>query len=526
MTRTPASPAPGRRASRRGLLLVGAGTLLLVLVVLLALSAWGERWFALFAPDEDLEEEVDPSALPRQLPEEEVRFQPASFEVAAARDPRDLRAVVVERSVVQGIAVREVRFSSRAWDRWGRWRSIRLQGYLALPPGASPRQRRPIVITAHGLGGHATPQAATEICRNLDVVALALSAPGQGASGGEGVSGEDARPLFATLPDVRGSWLHAYTYALLRAITLAQRQPEADPRAVVLTGNSLGGLAVLVANGVDDRIRGVLAVSASGALASATEDGSWLQRLVRSAGGLKPEGPEARALFEGLDPLAFADRQRGAVTLLIGAQDEFFPLGQALATYRALRAPAKSLAVLPDYDHGWYFARGCPAACMPGVAARPASCPGPSSCPARCPTGAHAPYCGPEASYDHHDAFIGRWSALLRALVARHAARPARPFASPPPPPTVERREREVIVRAAGPAPRAVRLAVSDDGGFTYRQSLLARDADGGYRLRRQVRPSALLLAEVELDDGVVASSLPSLPPGFHPRVRPFRPQP
>jgi dienelactone hydrolase len=492
---TSSTRAVGRRDPRwRGLFFLGAGTLLLVSLVF---SAWGER------------------------------FHPARFDLEAARDPRDLEAVVIGGgSVAQGITVREVRFASRAWDRWGRSRPIRLQAFLAVPPGAYPRHSKPIVITAHGLGGHATAEAASEICRNLDVVALAISAPGLGASEGEGVTAEDARPLFTTVPDVRGSWLYAYTYALLRAITLAQLQPEADPQAVVLTGNSMGGLAALVANGVDDRIRGVLAVSAGGALAWATDQGSWLERLVRSAGALGPEGPEARALFRGLDPLAFADRQHGAVYFLIGAQDEFFPLGQALATYRALQSPSKSLALVADYDHGWYFGHGCPAPCMPGEPSPSMHCPAAPSCPARCPAATRPPYCGPEASYNNHDAFIGRWSALLRALVARHAARPARPFAAPPPPPTVERRDHEVIVRVVGPAPRAVRLAVSDNGGFTYGQFLLARGGDGSYRLRRSVPSSALLFAEVELDDHVVATSMPSLPRGFRPRVRPFGPQP
>lgn len=451
------------------------------------------------------------------------RLRPASFDLAAARDARDLEVAVAGELHAHGVAVRELRFASRVWDRLGRSRAVRLQAFLAVPPGAYRRQSKPIVITAHGLGAQATPEAAAEICRNLDVVALAISAPGMGGSEGEGVSAEDARPLFATVPDLRGSWLYGYTYALLRAITLAQRQPEADPRAVVLTGNSIGGIAVLVANGVDDRIAGVLAVSTGGALGKATAEGSWLRRLIRSS-GLEPDGPEVRALFRGLDPIGFAGRQRGAVYYLIGAQDEFFPLGQALATYRALRAPAKSLALVADYDHGWYFGHGCPARCMPPRrGADPVACP--TACPTRCGS-ARSPYCGPQSSYNNHEAFIGRWSTLLRALVAKHAARPRRPYAAPPPPPRVERGDREVVVRPVGPAPRAVRLAVSDDGGFTYRQHLLARDGDGGYRLRREVARSALVFAEVELADGVVASSLPSLRPGFRPRVRAFGPQP
>jgi dienelactone hydrolase len=456
------------------------------------------------------------------------RFRPATFDLAAARDARDLdlAEVAASRRVTDGVTVREVRFTSRAWDARGRSRPIRIQGFLAVPPGVYPPRSKPVVITAPGLGAYATPEAAGEICRNLDVVALAVSAPGAGASEGEGVTPEDAGPLFATVPDVRGSWLYAYTYALLRAITLAQEVPEADPQAVVLTGNSIAGVAVLVANGVDDRVRGVLAVSTSGGLARATAQGSWLRRLVRSANGLRPDGPPVRALFRALDPLAFAGRQHGAVYLLTGAQDEFFPLGQVVTTYRALQAPAKSLAIVADYDHGWYFGYGCPAHCMPGSQdddrARPTACPAAPVCPTQCPSPARPPYCGPQASYNNQDGFIGRWSTLLRALVAHHAARPPRPFAAPPPPPTVERRAGVVIVRPVGPRPRAVRLAVSDNGGHTFGQFVLARDADGAYRLRRPVPPTAILIAEIELEGNVVATSVPDLPPRFRPRVRPF----
>jgi dienelactone hydrolase len=456
------------------------------------------------------------------------RFQPAVFDLDAARDPRDLEAaeVAASRHVTDGVTVREVRFTSRAWDAHGRSRPIRIQGFLAVPPGVYPPHTKPVVITAPGLGAHATPEAAGEICRNLDVVALAISAPGAGASEGEGVTPADARALFATVPDVRGSWLYAYTYALLRAITFAQQQPEADPQAVVLTGNSIAGVAILVANGVDDRVRGVLAVSTSGDLARATSAGSWLKRLVQSAGELKPDSREVRALYRALDPLAFAAQQHGAVYLLTGAQDEFFPLGQAVSTYRALEAPAKSLAIVADYDHGWYFGYGCPAHCMPGYRGdewtRPVACPTAPVCPTRCPAQVRPPYCGPQVSYNNQDAFIGRWSALLRALVAHHAARPPRPFVAPPPPPTVERRARQVIVRPVGPVPHAVRLAISDNGGYTYGQFVLARHPDGTYRLHRRVSPAAILIAEVELESNVVATAVPDLPPRFRARVRQF----
>jgi len=473
-------------------------------------------------------------------------FAPARFDLTAARRLSDLDAeeIVGSARIIDGAPVREVRFDSTMWSPRGEPHPIRIQAFVALPPGPIEPHSKPAVVHAHGLGAAGDPEQAANLARNLDVVALSISAPGLGGSEGQGPTAEDPRPIFETIPDVRGSWLYAYTHAILRAITYLQSRPEVDPQAIVVTGASMGGLASFIAGGVDDRIRGVLPVSASGGLARAAAENTWFRRLVLSAGGLKPEDPAARAFFRGLDPLAFAGRQKGAVYLLTGAQDEFFPLDQVVATWRALHAPAKSLAVVADYDHGWYFGFGCPARCMPGApsssatapatetpagsgAAPPPPCPRAPTCPAACADGAAPPYCGPEASYNRLDDFNARWALLLRALVAQHAARPRRPFGPPPPAPFVARRRDQVVVRPVSLlALRAVRVAVSEDGGLTYGQFPLERAPDGAYHLHRRVSDHAILLAELEAEDGTVASSVPILPRGFRPHVRPFGPHP
>jgi dienelactone hydrolase len=442
------------------------------------------------------------------------RFSPAAFDLAAARSA-DLGAVFgPRRDAGHGISLEEVSFVSTGWKADGQARPIRIRGVLARPvaPG-----RRPVVLVAHGLGAKAEPDVAVEIARNLDVVALALSAPGLGGSEGDPVTFEDPRALFATVPDVRGSWLYAYVFALLRGISLAQALPDVDPRAVVLSGNSLGGIASLIANGVDDRIGGVLAMSASGGLAAAAEEGSWFRALVEAAGGLKLGDRQPRAFFRALDPLAFASTQHGSVYLLSGAQDEFFPMDQAIRTFRAIQAPSKSLALLADYDHGWYFGAGCPARCMPGAPKAAADCP--ADCPRSCP--ARWPYCGPQASYNRHEEVTARWSLLLRSLVAQVAHRP---FEPPSPTPVVERRADEIIVWVGMVQARSVRLAISDNGGFTYGQVLLPPLADHSYSLRRALPKQAIVFAEVEGPDGAVVTSIPELPAGFVPPVRPFSP--
>lgn len=469
-------------------------------------------------------------------------YRPASFDLDSARRRDDLAATEVpgsQRELDPGtdhaVRLTEFTFGSTAWD--GGAHPIRIRAVVAVPQRAAPAHSRPGIVFAHGLGGKADPQTAAELARNLDAVALSLSGPGLGGSEGTALVPEDPHALFAGAKDIRQSWLYAYVYAVLRSITYLQTRDEVDPGAIAVTGFSLGGLATFIANGVDSRIRGALPVAAAGGLAQAAAADTWLRRLVQSSGGLKPEDPGPQALFRSLDPLAFARRQKGAVFMLVGAQDEYFPLPQVAQTFNALRAPHKSLTLVADYDHGWYFGGGCPAACMPGGAgssggAGAADCPK-DKCPARCPDGSRPPYCGLQASYNRQSDFGARWSALLKALVGRHVVQPPRPVPPLPPPPEVELRDGpegaggaggEVLVRPQGEA-RVVRLLLSGDCGYTFSQPELPRDPDGAYRYRLNVA-NPVLFAEVESPAGAVVTSSPIWAPACKPSLRPFGPRP
>lgn len=449
----------------------------------------------------------------------------ASFDLRGARAQDDLFAVELSSRarIVDGISLHEVSFNSLTWDD-GSARPIRIQAFVAIPPGKYPPHSKPAVVFAHGLGDKADPQAAVDLSRHLDVVALALSGPGLGGSEGRPLTPEDPRALFAGGQDIRKSWLYVYVYAILRAITYLQTRPEVDAQAIALSGFSLGGIATFIANGVDDRIRAALPVAAAGGLLPAATEDTWLRKLVLSVPGQKLEDPGPAALFRLLDPLHYAGRQRGAVYMLIGAQDEYFPLPQAIRTYAAIRAPAKNLTLVPDYDHGWFFGGGCPARCMPG-GPRPASCPPAPLCPESCPQGSQPPYCGPEASYNRHADFTLRWSQLLRTLIARHVARRPRPLPLAPVAPKVVRDADGVSVTPVESA-SAVRLAISHDCGFTYNQIPLTRAPDGTYRYAQKVPAAAIVFAEVESAQGAIATSLPAWPPTCQLRVREFGPRP
>ena len=246
----------------------------------------------------------------------------------------------------------------------------------------------------------------------------------------------------------------------------------------MVTGNSMGAVASFIANGVDDRIQGILTVNGGGALAGSAAAGSWMGRLLQQATGRPATDPQVKAYFAALDPLSFAERQHGAVYMLGGAQDEFFPLPQLLTTFNRIRAPAKSLALVADYDHQWYFGTGCTARCMPGAPTSAATWPASVRVRRRaarkqCPPGQRWPYCGPHASYNRSEEAVARWGAAVASAGGPARRHPRRAFGPPPPAPIVKRKGDDIQVTVSGPQPRAVRLAISDNGGFTWGQVLL-----------------------------------------------------
>ena len=462
-------------------------------------------------------------------------MRPATFDLKAVRRIDDLNVEERKTQIESppSVHVKEIRFTSTSWDENGVAKPIRIQAFVAIPTSADPSKqpaiKLPGLVSAHGLGSKADPRDIAELARNLNVVALSLSAPGSGESEGIAPTPQDPRPIFCADKDLRASWLYQYVFAIMRAVTYLGTIPEVDPKGIVVTGFSMGGIATFIVGGTDDRVRAVMPVAASGGLASAAESETWWRRLILSANGMKPSDPGPRALFRRLDPLAFAPIQKGALYMLAGAQDEFFPLSEMIRTYKAVRASAKTLAIVADYDHGWYFGAGCPAACMPKSKTEPLQNPPAHCAKYQCPKtcAAEPPYCGKEGSYNRHEDFLARRSLLLRALIAQFAAHPKRSYSPSPPTPFVQRAREQVVVRVMmDPPPKTVRLAISQNGGYTFGQYELQRENDGAWHHRQAVSADAILIAEAEAADGAISTSIPVLPRTYRPVVRPFGPPP
>ena len=384
---------------------------------------------------------------------------------------------------------------------------IRIQAFVAVPPGSFPLHSKPAVVFAHGPGAKAdvrrrrSTSAATSMwwrCRCPDRGSAARKGPSR--------------------PPILSSCSSDKTISVATGCT-ATSTPSCAPSPLprpcrgglaggALTGFSLGGIATFIANGVDDHRwrpagRGqrrsrfgsgeetwLLAPRLSTAAAHGAAATDRRAADARSASLQPLADPGAQALFGKLDPLRYARRQSGPVYMLVGAQDEYFRLPQVLKTFGSLRGRHHRLSLVADYDHGWYFSIGCPPAACPGhrqprrqQARADRRLPSPPTCRRPAPKVAFPPYCGPQHSYNRSAGFLARWSALLRALVANHVARPRRPLSRTAWPRVVVSPQGRVGQPLA-PAGH-VRAAISLDCGCTFSQTELMPQPDGSYSLSR-----------------------------------------
>jgi ABC-2 type transport system ATP-binding protein len=215
---------------------------------------------------------------------------------------------------------------------------------------AGPAGRRPAVLLAHGFGGSKQDvrQQAEDLAADGYAV-LTWSARGFGRSTGK-----------IGLNDPRGE-----VADVSRLIDWLARQPQVeldkpgDPR-VGVAGGSYGGAISLLAAGYDHRVDAIAPAITYWNLADALFPNGvfkklWAGIFVNSGGGCDKFQPElcrmyervaeagkpdaqARQLLGARSPSAVADRIKAPTLLLQGQTDSLFPLGQADAAAKAIRA--------------------------------------------------------------------------------------------------------------------------------------------------------------------------------------------
>lgn len=284
----------------------------------------------------------------------------ALFDLDAIRDPAtlDLQVLSTETELdgLELVRIQELRYTS--WESDGCVvRPIRIEAYLALPQAnvGRPTSLGGLVV-AHGLGGYATSSAAVGPAADHGLATIAFSGPGQGQSEGWG---SEPDHLFDVLDVPSDAWFAEHAVAAMRAVTVLQSLPEVQDGRVALTGYSGGGVATIIANGVDDRLAAAIPVSATGFLdvAARNDPPGWQTALL---GGMTvpqtPDGPAWRAWEASIDPRHFLPTAHGLTLLINGAQDEFFPITSTSASFAALQGTGRDhrLTTIVDWDHGWF----------------------------------------------------------------------------------------------------------------------------------------------------------------------------
>ncbi|WP_193510995.1 alpha/beta fold hydrolase [Streptomyces griseoloalbus] len=222
---------------------------------------------------------------------------------------------------------------------------------------AGPGGRRPAVLLGHGFGGSKDDvrQQAEDLAHDGYAV-LTWSARGFGESTGR-----------IGLNDPRGE-----VADVSRLIDWLAKQPEVeldkdgDPR-VGMAGASYGGAIALLTAGYDDRVDAIAPAITYFDLADALFPNGvfkklWAGVFVNSGGGCQEFEPalcrmyervaeagtpdtEARELLQERSPSAVADRIDVPTLLVQGQTDSLFPLGQADAAAKAIRANGAPVGV-------------------------------------------------------------------------------------------------------------------------------------------------------------------------------------
>jgi dienelactone hydrolase len=241
----------------------------------------------------------------------------------------------------QSVLRRELIYTSHEF----RGEKIRIAAYVAIPKSETPL---PAMILGSG-----DMNAADAFSRRHNVVTMAIDRVGTGDSNGPPDSYNQA--WLDLSEDMRDGWMIQYVTNSLRAVTYLQQIPEVNPERIGLTGSSRGGTMALIANGVDSRIALTIPRATCGDILTAFDHDGWANQLYQHEDGSQGIPPKFRAFSIHGDPIHFGRTQHGKVMLILGAQDEYFPIYTVKTFWDAVPG-GMSLCLVPDWDHGLFGA--------------------------------------------------------------------------------------------------------------------------------------------------------------------------
>ena len=218
----------------------------------------------------------------------------------------------------------EVVYKSRGAD---------IEGLIRIPENRSGKQVPGIVLLP---GATVTKESEQGLARYLCDIGYASIAIDQRNLGGINMEG-DLRMFLNGEEPVQ----HKMVYDALSAAEVLRRQPGIDPDRILYLGESNGGRFAIIGCALDERARGVVAISTCG---------YGIDALVASG---RMKDPEVIRFYRSVDPDTYLDEISPRTFVMIHSlNDPVIPYDSAQQTYIKIGEP-KSLHVIEAERHGY-----------------------------------------------------------------------------------------------------------------------------------------------------------------------------
>ena len=206
---------------------------------------------------------------------------------------------------------------------------------------------RPTILYLHGYGEQYSDYL--PMLREFAAagfIVMGIDQPGSGNS-----TGYPALSPFTFLNVTNGpedSSLFHSVWAAARALTLLESLPFVRTDALIVAGNSMGGLVTFILSGIDSRVDGSIPMIAAGNFPNSLTSGSLMNLVVVPSYNIGSD--ELDNIVKWFDPLAYARLLTNPVLMMFGTDDQFFPITSMIDTIGAIQTEL-TLDIVPNWGH-------------------------------------------------------------------------------------------------------------------------------------------------------------------------------
>ena len=137
-------------------------------------------------------------------------------------------------------------------------------------------------------------------------------------------------------------------WAAARAVTLLESLPFVRTDALIVAGNSMGGLVTFILSGIDSRVDGSIPMIAAGNFLNSILSGSLINLVIVPTYTI--DSPEMHNIIKWFDPLAYIRLLTKPIFLMYGTNDQFFPITSIMDTINAIQTEL-TLDIVPNWEH-------------------------------------------------------------------------------------------------------------------------------------------------------------------------------